>query len=433
MTIRSRLSSLKHAWNAFMNLENRQEPLNIGASYGHRPDRTRLTLGNEKSMISAVYTRISMDVASVDLFHVRTDEEHKFTEEIKSGLNECLTVEANIDQAARAFRQDLVFTLFDRGVAAIIPVDTTENPMITGAFDIKSMRVGEIRQWYPNAVKVDVYNEKIGRREEITLPKRMVAIVDNPFYAVMNEPNSTLQRLIRKLNMLDAVDEQSSSGKLDIIIQLPYMVKSEARRQQANQRRIDLQEQLLGSKYGIAYTDGTEKVIQLNRPAENQLMEQVKYLVEMLYGQLGITPEVMNGTADEPTMINYNNRTIEPIVAAITQAMKRTFLTKTARAQGQSIMYFRDPFKLVPLSVAAEIMDKLARNEVISANDGRQALGMRPSKDPKADELRNSNMPQPEPPPDDGSGEAMQSAFAELNSQLDSILQEAGAKVDANA
>lgn len=325
---------------------------------------------------------------------MRLDKEDRYKEDIKSGLNECLTVEANLDQAARAFRLDIALTLFDLGVLAIVPVDTTLDPSQGTGWDVKSLRVGKIVQWMPEKVRVSVYNEKRGMREDVTLDKRFVAIVENPLYAVMNEPNSTLQRLIRKLNLLDTIDEQSSSGKLDLIIQLPYVVKSEARRQQATQRRNEIHDQLRGSKYGIAYTDGTEKITQLNRPVENNLLKQVEYLTQMLYTQLGLTEEVMNGTANEATMLNYNNRTIEPILGAIVEAMHRTFLTKTARSQGQAIRYFRDPFKLVPISQIAEIADKLARNEIASSNDIRQAIGWKPSSDPKADELINSNMPQ---------------------------------------
>lgn len=394
MGIRDRLRSIAHAWNAFINLDAKMLPFDIGAAYGIRPDRVRLNLSNERSIISSIYTRLSIDVASVDIRHVRVDDDRRFQEEIDSGLNDCLTVEANIDQAARAFRQDVVMTLFDRGVCGIVPVDTTINPSISGSFDIKTLRVGHITAWYPKHVKVDLYNEAEGRREEVILEKKFVAIVENPLLAVMNEPSSTLQRLIRKLNLLDAVDEQSSSGKLDIIIQLPYVVKSEARRQQADQRRKDLEFQLKGSQYGIGYIDGTEKVTQLNRPAENNLLQQVQYLTDMLYSQLGLTPEVMNGTADEKAMLNYNNRTIEPILAAIVEAMRRTFLTKTARKQRQTIMYFRDPFRLVPIEQIAEIADKFTRNEIASPNDMRTVVGWKPSKDPKADELKNRNMPE---------------------------------------
>lgn len=401
MGIRDRLKSFKHAWNAFVNLDAKMLPFDIGAAYGIRPDRVRLNVSNERSIISSIYTRLSIDVSSVDIRHVRVDEDRRFQEEIDSGLNDCLTVEANIDQAARAFRQDIVMTLFDRGVCAIVPVDTTINPSVSGSFDIKTLRVGHITAWYPKHVKVDVYNEAEGRREEVILEKKFVAIVENPLLAVMNEPSSTLQRLIKKLNLLDAVDEQSSSGKLDIIIQLPYVVKSESRREQANQRRKDLEFQLKGSQYGIGYIDGTEKVTQLNRPAENNLLEQVRYLTDMLYSQLGLTPEVMNGTADEKAMLNYNNRTIEPILAAIVEAMRRTFLTKTARKQRQTIMYFRDPFRLVPIEQIAEIADKFTRNEIASPNDMRTVVGWKPSKDPKADELKNRNMPEANPTPSD--------------------------------
>lgn len=390
------LSRLAHAWNAFVRVE--QDGFNNATlgepTVSYRADRTRLRYTNERSLISSIYTRLGIDVASIDIRHVRLDDEDRYSEDVKSGLNECLTVEANIDQAARAFRLDIALTLFDEGVAAIVPIDTTLDPTKSGSFDIKTMRVGRIVAWFPQHVKVSVYNEKKGLREDIILEKRFVAIVENPLFSVMNEPNSTLQRLIRKLNLLDVVDEQSSSGKLDIIIQLPYVIKSEARRQQAEQRRQDIEFQLKGSQYGIAYTDGTEKITQLNRPAENNLLKQVEYLVTMLYGQLGLTEGVMNGTADEATMLNYYRRTIEPVVNAMVEAMRRSFLTKTARSQGQSIMPFRDPFRFVPLSDFAEVADKLARNEIATSNELRQAMGMRPSKDPKADKLINSNMPQ---------------------------------------
>lgn len=394
-------SRLAHAWNAFKNEEKTLQPLSVagGTSYSTRPDRMRMRWSNERSIISSIFTRLSIDVASVDVRHARLDQDDRYLEDVDSGLNNCLTVEANMDQAARHFRQDIAMTLFDKGVAALVPVDTTIDPSVSGSFDIKTLRVGEIVSWMPQHVRVRVYNEKKGLREDITLEKRFVAIVENPLYSVMNEPNSTLQRLITKLNLLDVVDEQSSSGRLDVIIQLPYVIKSEARRQQAEQRRTDIEFQLRGSKYGIAYTDGTEKITQLNRPAENNLLKQIEYLTEMLYGQLGLTVDIMNGTADEKTMINYNIRTIKPIVDAIVEAMRRTFLTKTARSQKQTILYFNDPFKLVPLSEFAEIADKLSRNEVLSANEIRQSIGIKPSKDPKADELRNSNMPDPTPAP----------------------------------
>jgi Tfp pilus assembly major pilin PilA len=390
-------AKLKHAWNAFVDQEpqTRTRTWDLGASYGGRPDRVRLTLSNERSIISSIYTRLSIDVAAVDIRHVRLDGEGRYLEEISSGLNNCLKIEANIDQAGRALRQDIAATIFDRGVAAVVPVDTSLSPVETGGFDILSLRVGEIVQWMPKHIRVSLYNEATGRREEVTVEKRFVAIIENPLYAVMNEPNSTLQRLIRKLNLLDAVDEQSSSGKLDMIIQLPYVIKSEARRQQADQRRKDIEFQLKGSQYGIAYTDGTEKITQLNRPAENNLLKQVEYLMTMLYSQLGLTAEVMNGTADEKAMLNYINRTIEPVLGAIAGEMNRKFLTKTARTQNQAIRYFRDPFKLVPMSDLAEMADKFTRNEIVSSNEFRTFIGMKPSKDPKADQLINSNMPQP--------------------------------------
>jgi hypothetical protein len=387
--------TIKHAWNAFTNRDFQADTRSNseGVSFGGRPDRVRVSIANERSILSAIILRIAIDVSSVEIRHVRKDENGRYLEDIDSGMNTCLTLEANIDQAATAFRQDLMFTIFDRGSAAIVPVDTTINPAISGSFDIKTMRIGEIEAWFPQDVRVQVYNEAVGRREPLTLGKRTVAVIENPLYAVMNEPNSTFQRLIRKLNLLDAIDEQSASGKLDLIIQLPYVVKSEARRQQAEQRRKDIEVQLKGSKYGIAYTDGTEKITQLNRPAENNLLEQIKFLTEMLYTQLGVTPEVMNGTADEAAMLNYQNRTVVPLVEAMVQAMRRTFLTATARTQKQDIMYFKDPFKLVPVSQIAEIADKFVRNQIASANDIRQIVGWKPSKDPKADQLNNPNMP----------------------------------------
>jgi len=355
-----------------------------------------MIFSNERSIISSIYTRIGVDTAGIGMRHVRTDDQHRYLEDIDSGLNNCLTLEANLDQAARHFRQDIVMTLIDKGTAAIVPVDTSISPEKSGGFDILTMRVGEIMMWHPSHVRVRIYNEATGMREEITLPKKAVAIVENPLYSVMNEPNSTLQRLIRKLNLLDTVDEASASGKLDLIIQLPYTIKSEARREQAMQRRADLEFQLKGSKYGIGYTDATEKITQLNRPAENNLMGQIEFLVNMLYGQLGLTPEIMNGTADEMAMKNYFARTIEPLLDAIVEGMRRVFLTKTARTQGQTIMYFRDPFKFVPIGGEggiADIADKFARNEITSSNEIRQAIGMKPRPEPKADQLVNSNMP----------------------------------------
>ena len=387
-----------HAWNAFSNWEQRSP--NLSQQYGivqsFRPDRNNLRITNERSIIASILTRMAMDVASIDLLHVRLDEDKRFLEEIDSGLNNCLTVEANLDQAARAFRQDIAQTLFDEGVAAIVPVDTTLNPNVTGGYDILTLRVGKITEWMPKHIKVDLYNEEKGKRQQIVIPKKMAAIVENPLYSVMNEPNSTLQRLIRALNTMDTMDEKNAQGKLDLIIQLPYTIKSEARQQQAEKRRKDIEFQLTGSKYGIAYTDATEKVTQLNRPVENNLLQKVEYLTKMLYSQLGLTEEIMSGTADERAMLNYNNRTIEPVVTAIVEAMRRTFLTKTARSQRQSIVATRNPFRLVPVDQIAEIADKFTRNEIMTANEIRSVIGMRPADDPKADELRNSNMPQEE-------------------------------------
>jgi len=398
------LDRIKHAWNAFTD-----EPLNRriggfggGASFGTRPDRQYIPFSAEKTIISSILTRLSIDVASVNISHVRTDEDGRYLEDMQSGLNNCLTVEANIDQGAYHFRQHIAEMLFDEGVAAIVPIDASFDPTMSNTYDIKTMRVGKVVEWFPQMVRVEVYNETKGYREQITLPKQIVAIVENPLYRVMNEPNSTLKRLVRKLNLLDVVDEQASSGKLDLIIQLPYVIKSDARRQQAEQRRKDIEAQLQGSKYGIAYADGTEKIQQLNRPADNNLLSTVDYLTKMLYAQLGLTDEIMNGTANESTMLNYIDRTIRPVMIAITEAMKRTFLTKTARSQGQSIMYFRDPFSLVPMSQISEIADVFSRNEILSPNDIRTAIGLKPSKDPKANQLANSNMPaKPGAPPGD--------------------------------
>jgi Phage portal protein len=402
--------ALTHAWNAFINQERKQNspwPVqpggfntgNYGAAHGSKPYGVRLRTPNDRSLISSIFTRLSIDVASVDMRHVRTDKWDRYLEDIDSGLNTCLTVEANLDQAARAFRQDVAMTLFDSGSAALVPVDTSISPEKSGGFEILTLRVGEIVEWYPRHVRVRLYNETTAQREEITLEKSAVAIVENPLYSVMNEPNSTLQRLIHKLMLMDALDDRTAAGKLDLIIQLPYVIKSEARRQQAEQRRADIEFQLKGSQYGIAYTDGTEKVIQLNRPAENNLMTQVEFLTEMLYGQLGLTEEVMNGTADEKAMLNYWNRTIEPILTAMVEAMRRTFLTKTARTQKQTILFFRDPFRLVPIENIAEIADKFTRNEIMTSNEMRQIVGMAPHPDPKADQLVNSNMPQGSPTP----------------------------------
>lgn len=387
-------SRLKHAFNAFMNRDPTYKP--TGSSYSSRPDRPRLSRGNEWSIITSIFNRIALDVAGIDIKHCRLDENNRYIEDIKSNLNECLSTEANIDQTGRAFIQDVVMSMLDEGCVAIVPVDTTINPKITSSYDILSMRTGKILDWYPEHVRVRVYNDKTGEKEDILLPKKQVGIIENPLYAVVNEHNSTMQRLKRKLALLDVTDEQTASGKLDLIIQLPYVVKTEARREQANRRRQDLEEQLAGSKYGIAYADGTEKITQLNRSLENNLLKQIEYLTNIVYSQLGITQEVLNGTADEKTMLNYNNRTVEPILSAIVNEMKRKFLTKTARSQGQSISYFTNPFKLVPVNDMAEIADKFTRNEITTSNEIRQAIGMRPSDDPKADELINSNISQPD-------------------------------------
>lgn len=387
-------SRLKHAWNAFTSRDPTYEnSYSTQVSY-YRPDRTRRTITNEKSIITAVLNRIALDAASVEIRHSRLDDNGRFSEEINSGLNNCLSLSANIDQTGRAFLQDAYMSMLDEGCVAIVPVDTSIDPRYSNSYEIETMRTGKIVQWYPQHVKVQLYNDIKGEREEIMLPKSMVAIVENPFYEVMNKPNSTMQRLARKLNLLDVVDEQSSSGKLDLIIQLPYVIKSEARRKQAEDRRKDIEQQLSGSKYGIAYTDGTERITQLNRPIENNLQKQVEYLTNMLFSQLGMTQSILDGTADDKTMLNYNNRIIEVIVAAMVDEMKRKFLTKTARSQGQSISMFRDPFRLAPVSDIAEIADKFTRNEIATSNEIRQIIGWKPSKDPSADELRNKNLNQ---------------------------------------
>ncbi|MDO4802755.1 MAG: phage portal protein [Prevotellaceae bacterium] len=389
-------SRLKHAWNAFMNRDPTAEfRRDIGPGYSARPDRVKLRVGNERSIISSIYTRIAIDVAETTICHARMDDNGKFLETINSGLNECLTVEANIDQTSKAFLMDAVLSMFDEGVVAIVPVDTTMSPINTGSYEINSLRTGKIVDWYPEHVKVRLYNDRTGNKEEIILPKKTVAIVENPFYSVMNEPNSTLRRLVYKLNLLDAVDEQSSSGKLDLIIQLPYVVKSETRRDQAMKRRKEIEEQLTGSKYGIAYTDGTERITQLNRSVDNNLMNQIEYLTTMLYSQLGLTQSVFDGTATNEVLTNYYSRTVAPIVAAFANEMKRKFLTKTARSQNQSIFYFSDPFKFVPVAQIADIADKFTRNEIMSSNEVRQIVGMKASEDPRADELRNKNLSEP--------------------------------------
>lgn len=386
---------LKHAWNVFMNRDPTLYYRELGMGYSYRPDRPRFTRGNERSIVTSVYNRIALDVAAINIQHVRLDNDGRFLSVIESSLNQCLSLSANADQTGRTFLQDVVMSMMDEGCVAIVPVDTDDDPDMTGSYKIETMRTGKILDWYPEYVKVRVYNERTGRKEDVLVSKSTVAIVENPLYAVINEPNSTMQRLIRKLNLLDVVDEQSSSGKLDLIIQLPYVIKTEARRQQAEQRRKDIETQLSGSKYGIAYTDCTERITQLNRSVENNLMKQIEYLTSMLYSQLGITQSILDGTADEKTMLNYYNRTIEPIISAIVDEMKRKFLTKTARSQLQSISFFRDPFKLVPVADLSEIADKFTRNEIMSSNEFRQIIGMKPSADPKADELRNKNLSEP--------------------------------------
>ena len=386
---------LQHAWNAFFNRDPTSNYRTNEISYSYRPDRPRLSRGNERSIVTAIYNRIALDVASIDIKHCKLDENGRYVKDMKSGLNECLTVEANMDQTARAFIQDVVISMLDEGVVAVVPVDTILNPKTTGSYDITSMRTGKILEWSATSVKIKVYNDRTGQKEDIILPKNMVGIIENPLYSVINEPNSTMQRLIRKLNLLDSIDEQSGAGKLDLIIQLPYIIKTEARRQQAETRRKEIEMQLAGSKYGIAYTDGTERVTQLNRPVENNLMKQIEYLTSMLYSQLGFHQTILDGTADEKTMLNYTNRTIEPIASAIVDELKRKFLTKTARTQGQSIEFFRNPFRLVPINNIAEIADKFTRNEILTSNEIRQIIGMKPSNDPKADKLINSNIAQP--------------------------------------
>ena len=386
---------IQHAWNAFMNKDPTYNYQGVGMGYSYRPDRPRLSRGNERSIINSIFNKIALDVASIDIVHCKLDENNRYIETIDSGLNNCLTLEANIDQTGRAFIQDIVMSMLDEGSVAIVPVDTTLNPKDTNSYDIVSMRTGKILAWYPEHVRVQLYNEKTGKKEELILPKKTVGIIENPLYTVINEQNSTMQRLKRKLALLDMVDEQNSSGKLDLIIQLPYVVKSDARRQQAEKRRKDIEMQLVGSKYGIAYTDGTERITQLNRPIDNNLFTQVESLTSMLYSQLGITQSVLDGTADEKTMLNYYNRSIAPFVDAIVDELKRKFLSKTARTRKQSIQAFRDPFKLVPVNELAEIADKFTRNEILSSNEIRQIIGRKPSKDPKADQLRNSNISQP--------------------------------------
>ena len=403
---------LQHTWNTFLNRDPTVYYKNTGASYSYRPERSRLSMGNERSIVNSVYNRLAIDSAAIDIKHVKLDKNERYQEEIHSGLDNCLTLSANIDQTGRAFIQDVVLSMLDEGSIAIVPIETTMDPSVTTAYDILSMRVGKIVDWFPRYVKVRLYNEETGEKEDIILPKDQVAIVENPLYAVINEPNSTMQRLIRKLNLLDFIDEQTSSGKLDLIIQLPYVVKSKLRKDQAESRRKEIEDQLVGSKYGIAYTDGTEKITQLNRSVDNNLMTQIEYLTKMLYSQLGLTEEILNGSADDKTMLNYYNRTIEPIVSAIVDELKRKFLTKTARTQGQSIMFFRDPFKLVPVNDIAEIADKFTRNEILSSNEIRQIIGFRPSSDPGADELRNKNL-------NDNTPDAQQTLATDTEDQTD--------------
>jgi len=398
-TARTLSERLQHAWNAFRNRDPASGTIwypEPGYSYNIRPDRVRYSTGNERSIIASIYTRIALDASTMEVAHVRLDQNGRYKETMPSGLNECLSIEANIDQTGRNLLSDIVISMFDEGSVAVVPVDTTLDPSVSGSYEIHTLRTGKILQWYPSHVRVRVYNEKTGQKEELILPKKMVAIIENPLYSVMNEPNSTLKRLIHKLNLLDAIDEQSGSGKLDLIIQLPYTIKSEAKREQAENRRKDIEVQLAGSKYGIAYADATEKITQLNRPAENNLMKQIEYLTSMLYSQLGITDTILNGSANEETMLNYYNRTIEPILTAIVEEMRRKFLTKTARTQQQTIMFFRNPFKLVPISQLAEIADKMTRNEILSSNEIRAIMGYKPSDDPKADKLLNKNLNQVE-------------------------------------
>lgn len=440
---------LVHSWNVFRD-DNYLDGIHAtgGSGWGHYapPSRTRFSFGNERTILSSIYTRLSIDVSGIDIRHVRTDEVGRYLNDMTtSGLQDCLQVDPNLDQGPDQFARDVAMTIFEKGVAAVVPVETDISPLDSGGYDIKQLRVGEIVGWEPQRVRISLYDDRKGERKQITLPKKAVAIIENPLYSVMNEPNSTLQRLKRKLALLDSVDEQTSSGKLDMIIQLPYVVKTETRRQQAEQRRKDLESQLTGSKYGIAYTDGTEKIQQLNRPVENNLLKQIEYLTGLLWSELGLTKEVMDGTADEKAMLNYFNRTVKPIVKAITDEYKRKFLTKTARTQGQSIMFFRDPFALVPMEQIAEISDKFTRNEILSANEIRQGIGFKPSTDPKADQLVNSNMPQPgtgigtgAAPPidpadeedvdegDEGGTDLLQSGLDELGGLVDSILADLG-------
>lgn len=388
------LTRLQHGWNAFVNNKDPTYNYGSGAGYYYRPDRPRLTRGNERSIVASVFNKIALDVAAISINHCKVDDDGRFKSVMESNLNNCFNLEANIDQTGRAFIHDVVISMLSEGCVAIVPVDTTFDPEVTGSYDIQSMRTGKILEWYPDKVKIRAYNDQTGKKEDIVLPKRSVGIVENPLYEVINEPNSTMQRLMRKLSLLDVTDEQTASGKLDMIIQLPYVIKTEARRREAEKRMAEIEHQLAGSKYGIAYADGTEKIVQLNRSLENNLMKQIEYLTSMVFSQLGITQSILDSTADEQTMLNYYSRTIEPIISAIVDEVKRKFLTKTARSQGQTILYFRDPFKLVPVNSIAEIADKMTRNEIMTSNEIRQKIGLKPSDDPKADKLINSNLNQ---------------------------------------
>lgn len=417
------MNRLKNSWNAFRNRDPTMFYSEPGISYTYRPDRPRFSRGNERTIATSVFNKIAMDVAAIDIRHCRVDDNGRYIEDIKSDFNECLTLEANIDQTHRAFIQEAVMSMFDEGVIAIVPIETKGDPILSTSFDIKSIRTGKIIEWFPRSVKVEVYNDRTGRKEKIIMPKKSVAIVENPLYSVINEPNSTLKRLVRKMALLDAIDEQSASGKLDLIIQLPYAVKGELKQQQADKRRESIVDQLRGP-YGIAYIDGTEKITQLNRPIENNLTKQIEYLTNTFYSQIGITASIMDGTADEKTMLNYDNRTVEPIVSAIVNAMKRSFISKTARTQGQTIMAFRNPFNLVPINNIAEIADKFTRNEILTSNEIRQIIGFKPSKDPKADELRNSNISQSK---EDGSlGDVNENTLDQqedaMNSQTNNVM-----------
>jgi hypothetical protein len=420
------LDRIKSGWNAFRN--NRDPTVydpNMGASYFYRPDRVRFTRGNERSIVNSLYNRIALDVAALSFRHVKLDEHDRFVDYVDSGLDYCLTTEANIDQTGRAFIQDIVMSTLDEGVIAVVPVDTDKDPTVTGSYEIRTIRTGKIVEWKPRFVKVRLYNDRTGNKEDVWMPKESVAIIENPFYSVMNEPNSTLKRLISKLNLLDAIDEQSGSGKLDLIIQLPYVIKTETRREQAEKRRTDIESQLSGSKYGIAYTDGTERITQLNRPVENNLLKQIEYLTNMLYSQLSFHQSILDGTADEKTMLNYTNRLIKPFANVIVETMRRSFLTKTARSQRQTVTYFSEPFSLVPVNDLAEIADKFTRNEIMTSNEIRQVIGLKPSDDPKADQLVNSNISQPQEevktdpkaktPPGDKSSESKNENLKEEN------------------